>query len=84
MRPPLAPGTGLRWEGPVGHAERLSQEWLDIGLSTQPADRVSAERCLSAIYARIGRQRPQFTWVDSPAKALPLLSGLPTLDHLYR
>src|SRR3954467_4896258 len=65
-------------------AARIRQEWLDHGLSTQPADRVLAERCLTAIYARIARPRPRFAWVDSPAKALPLLDALPTLDELYQ
>lgn len=45
---------------------------------------MTAERCLTAIYARVARPRPRFVWVDSPGKALPLLSGLPTLDELYQ
>lgn len=65
-------------------AARVRQEWLDHGLSTQPADRVSAEARMTAMYARVGRPRPRFAWVDSPGKALPLLGGLPTLDELYR
>ncbi|GIF49601.1 hypothetical protein DFJ67_4115 [Asanoa ferruginea] len=63
---------------------RIRQEWLDVALSTQPADRATAERCVTAIYARISRPRPRFEWVDSPAKALPLVAGWPTLDDLYR
>lgn len=65
-------------------AARLQREWLGYGLSTQPADRVAAERCLTAVYARLRRPRPRFAWVDSPREALPLLAGLPTLDDLYR
>ena len=41
-----------------------------------------AERSLTAIYAKISRPRPRFTWVDSPAQAIPLITGLPTLDQL--
>jgi hypothetical protein len=52
-------------------AVQIRQEWLDHGLSTQPADRVSAERSLCEIYARVARPQPRFEWVDSPSKALP-------------
>jgi hypothetical protein len=62
----------------------VRQEWLSHGLSTQPSDRTTAERCITSIYARIARPRPRFEWVDSPYKALPLIAGLPTLDDLYR
>jgi hypothetical protein len=65
-------------------AVEIRREWLNHGLSTQPADRVAAERSLTAIYARISRPQPRFEWVDSPYKALPLIAGLPTLDLLYR
>ncbi|MGH3738793.1 MAG: hypothetical protein ACRDT6_24820 [Micromonosporaceae bacterium] len=65
-------------------AVKIRQEGLDHGLSTQPADRATAERSLTAIYARISRPRPRFCWVDSPRQALPLIGGLPTLDVLYR
>jgi hypothetical protein len=65
-------------------AVQIRQEWLGQGLSAQPADRQTAERALTAIYARISRPRPRFEWVDSPDKALPLISDLPTLEHLYR
>ncbi len=41
-----------------------------------------AEQSLTAIYARLSHPRPRFEWVDSPAKALPLIGGLPTLDDL--
>ena len=63
---------------------QIRQEWLDVGLSTEPADRATAERCVADISSRISRPRPRFEWVDSPAKALPLVAGWPTLDDLYR
>jgi hypothetical protein len=65
-------------------AARIRQEWLEHGLSTEPADRPPAERGLAGIYARIGRRCPEFVWVDSPYKALPIVDGLPTLDALYQ
>ncbi|RKN53274.1 hypothetical protein [Micromonospora costi] len=65
------------------HADRIRQEWLGHGMSTEPADRSTAERCLTAVYARMSRPRPRFEWVDSPDKALPLIAGWPTLDQLY-
>ncbi|MEV4481498.1 DUF6745 domain-containing protein [Micromonospora coxensis] len=64
-------------------AIRIRQEWLDHALSTQPADRSTAERCLTAIYARASRPRPRFAWVDSPEQAQPLITGWPTLDQLH-
>jgi hypothetical protein len=67
-----------------GEAVAFRQDWLAFGLSTQPADRAAAQRSLISIYARLGRARPRFEWVDSPLKALPLIAGLPTLDQLHR
>lgn len=64
-------------------ATKIRQEWLDHGLSTQPADRQLAERSLTLIYARVSRPRPRFEWVSSPAQALPLIAGWPTLGELY-
>lgn len=63
-------------------AVEIRQEWLRHGLSTQPADRTVAEQCLTHIYARLGRARPRFVWVDSPHQALPLVAGLSTHDIL--
>src|SRR6185437_15314486 len=64
-------------------ASKIRQEWLDHGLSTQPADRQIAEHSLTMIYARISRPRPRFEWVSSPSQALPLVAGWPTLETLY-
>ncbi|GAA2103306.1 hypothetical protein GCM10009780_54130 [Actinomadura alba] len=68
-----------RWQ----EAFKIRQEWLDHGLSTQPADRRTAEHSLTLIYARMSRPKPRFEWVDSPDQAIPLVAGLPTLDQLY-
>jgi hypothetical protein len=74
---------GNRAPGLWQEAIKIRQEWLDHGLSTQPADRRTAEHSLTMIYARISRPRPRFEWVGSPAQALPLVAGWPTLDMLY-
>ncbi|WP_433311474.1 DUF6745 domain-containing protein [Micromonospora chersina] len=81
-KPPQAVRSGTPhdlWQ----QAIRIRQDWLDHALSTQPADQSTAERCLTAIYARASRPRPRFEWVDSPDKARPLINGWPTLDQLY-
>jgi hypothetical protein len=62
----------------------IRQEWLAWGLCTEPADRTTAERCLSRIYAGLGRGRPRFEWVDSPRRALDRLAGLPDHEELRR
>jgi hypothetical protein len=81
--PPRADFQGRRAHGLWQDAIKIRKEWLDYGLSTQPADRPAAEHSLTAIYARIRRSRPRFVWVNSPAQAIPLVTGLPTLDELY-
>lgn len=65
-------------------AVSIRQEWLGHGLSTDPADRATAEYALTRIYARTRRPRPRFVWVDSPCQALRRIAGLPTLDELYQ
>jgi hypothetical protein len=68
-----------RWQ----EASKIRQEWLGHGLSTQPADRRTAEHSLTVIYARMSRPKPRFEWVESPHQAIPLVAGLPTLNQLY-
>ena len=63
-------------------AETVRQEWLEVGLSTEPADRATTEEILAEVYARHHRGRPVFRWVDSPHAARPHLRGLPTHAHL--
>ncbi|MEV5711868.1 DUF6745 domain-containing protein [Actinoallomurus sp. NPDC052274] len=80
------PKAALRTRSTSGlwqEAVEIRQEWLAYGLSTQPADRRTAEHSLTRIYARLSRRRPRFVWVDSPEQAFPLVTGLPTLDRLY-
>jgi hypothetical protein len=80
--PPLAPPDASEphlWR----EAVKIRQEWLAHGLSTQPADRPTAEQSLSAIYASMRRPPPRFRWAESPYQALRLTAGRPTLDQLY-
>lgn len=92
MRPRAAIGFPLEESTPdepgraVGYwyrAAEIRDEWLRYGLETRPADRVTAQLSLAAIYARLSRPRPRFVWVDSPHQARQHLSDLPTLDTLY-
>jgi hypothetical protein len=82
-RPPAAPHSVdlslRRWRDAVA----IRDEWLGCALDTKPADRAAAEAALTGIYARVGRPRPEFVWVDSPRAALPLVAGLPTVDDLH-
>lgn len=80
---PAADISSKKAHGLWQEAITIQREWLDHGLSTQPADRLTAEHSLTKIYARISRSRPHFEWVSSPAKALPLVDGWPTLAELY-
>src|SRR5690348_4492398 len=77
-----APGISTHdlWQAAVA----LRQQWLADGLCTQPADRPTAERCLTALYVRLSRPRPRFVWVDSPRQALSVIHGWPTLDQIYQ
>ncbi|MET0418535.1 MAG: hypothetical protein ABW022_21180, partial [Actinoplanes sp.] len=65
-----------------GQATAFRHEWLEIGLSTKPADRPTAEQAITEIYERHRRPRPRFLWADSPYAATPLLHGLPTHETL--
>ncbi|OJF09965.1 DUF6745 domain-containing protein [Couchioplanes caeruleus] len=64
-------------------ADGVRREWLDVGLGTASADRATAERILSRLYRRLGREGPRFVWVDSPAAALPHTTGIPGHDDLH-
>jgi hypothetical protein len=62
----------------------VRQEWRDAGLSTEPADRTTAEQAITAIYRRQGRSAPRFDWVQSPRQAIGRLAELPTHDTLQQ
>ncbi|GIM94164.1 hypothetical protein [Paractinoplanes toevensis] len=69
---------GLRW----AEATKIRDEWLGLGLSTEPADRPATEEAIASIYAGHRRSRPEFHWVLSPAAAVSHLAGLPTHQTL--
>jgi hypothetical protein len=68
------------WQQAAG----LRQEWLDVGSSTEPADREAAESVLTRLYARHGRPRPRFVWAASPEPALAEVKGIPGHTELQQ
>jgi hypothetical protein len=51
----------------------LSEYYAEMcarGLSTEPADRATAENAITRIYAASGRSAPRFFWYDSPFAAV--------------
>src|SRR5881394_804125 len=50
--------------------ERLTdyrEEWIAVGLSTSPADRLAAEKAADAAYAAAGLEKPTLKiWLQSP------------------
>jgi hypothetical protein len=51
-------------------AVSLRNEWLAVGLSTEPADRPAAEAAVVRLYDIVGAAPPAFEWVASPLAAL--------------
>lgn len=49
--------------------ERARDEWLTVGLSTEPADFNVAEKAMAGLYKSVGRKRPYFVRLDSPLAA---------------
>src|SRR3990167_11307133 len=45
----------------------LRDQWLRIGLCTEPADRPSAEAAICRLYQEIDKPAPVFLWFSSPA-----------------
>jgi Domain of unknown function (DUF6745) len=43
-----------------------AQQWLAIGLSTEPADRPTFERAVGMLYVEQGRKAPSVIWTGSP------------------
>jgi len=41
-------------------------KWTAIGLSTEPANRIEAERAIVMAYAAAGKAAPRIVWCDSP------------------
>ena len=70
-----AAGIGID-EGPVRHIEtararmaEFRQEWYLAGTSTEPVDRVQAERAIVRMYSALNVSPPRFVWCDSPMTA---------------
>ena len=42
------------------------KKWTDIGLSTEPANRIEAEKGIIAAYKSVGLEAPKIVWCDSP------------------
>ncbi len=51
-------------------AVTLRNEWLAVGLSTEPASRLAAEAAVCRLYEMAGAPPPAFQWVASPPAAL--------------
>ncbi|WP_459963083.1 DUF6745 domain-containing protein [Nocardia sp. IFM 10818] len=62
----------------VETACRLRDEWLRIGLSTEPADRDAAEHAVTELYRLLGEPPPEFVWVPSPTAAAEVLRSDPS------
>ncbi|WP_075741550.1 MULTISPECIES: DUF6745 domain-containing protein [Actinoalloteichus] len=58
----------------------LRTQWLNHALCTDPADRRNAEDAVTGLYALLGRPRPAFVWVDSPAAAVPSVASQHTVS----
>ncbi|GAB2617777.1 hypothetical protein GCM10027168_57720 [Streptomyces capparidis] len=70
------PRQGPSPEDRLALACALRDDWLAHGLSTAPADRPRAEAAVTALYALLGAEPPEFVWVPSPAAAPAVLREL--------
>lgn len=57
---------------PQQAAQENRDGWLRWALCTEPADRVTTEAAIGAIYASVGAKPPRIHWVDSPRGLLDL------------
>lgn len=55
----------------------LRDDWLRLGLSTDPANRPAAEAAITELYRLIRAAPPEFVWVPSPRAAVDLLCADP-------
>jgi hypothetical protein len=56
---------------------QLGNEWLRHALSCEPADRDTAEKAITSVYALINEPEPSFIWVNSPRGAASILPPAP-------
>ena len=78
------PGWTTRPAAPFQFPASLRDEWLSTGLSTEPADRTTAEASITELYRLIGEPRPSFEWVPSPAAAIEITRVSPDRFPLIR
>jgi hypothetical protein len=50
--------------------DRLRDEYMEHGWSSEPSDRPAAEQAMIDIYSSLGKEPPKFVWFDSPHQAL--------------
>ncbi|WP_328644787.1 hypothetical protein OHS58_30345 [Amycolatopsis sp. NBC_00348] len=66
--------------GDVSRVPEIRDEWLRHALSTEPAERGTAEAVISELYALAGQSPPEFVRVSSPAAAVALIPPARTLS----
>lgn len=49
------------------------EEWLKIGLSTEPSDRKATEKAIQNIYTELNLEVPNIVWKNSPIEAIDFL-----------
>ncbi len=53
------------------HRRQVAAKWLELGLSTEPADRTAAEEAVKRIYTSVGLRLPrEIVWQTSPSSGL--------------
>jgi hypothetical protein len=58
----------------IGAQRDIIRAGMEMGCSTEPADRKKAEKAVLGIYALTGKPGPEFFWVDSPLAAMKLIA----------
>lgn len=57
-------------------ADELREAWLAWGLSTEPADRGTAQAAVTELYRLAGRRPPDIVWAPSPPAAIDTAATL--------
>src|SRR5215468_2102181 len=61
---------------------KFMEEWLAVGLCTDPADRTKAEQVITGFYARLGKPKPYFWWSHGIMTSEIIMNILPKLKDL--
>jgi hypothetical protein len=56
--------------------DQYHDEWIEIGMRTEPADRPGMERAIAALYVSENEPVPEFVWVQDPYQANVLINWL--------